>query len=140
MTRIGWVLYDATCGICNRWVPFWRRTLAEIGLDVAPLQAAWVRERTGMASEALLRDVRVLLEDGTLYTGAEAYLYCMKRLWWAWPLYVLFTLPLLSWLFRACYRMFATHRHAISRACRLAPMQRCANASGARPLQPRSKQ
>jgi predicted DCC family thiol-disulfide oxidoreductase YuxK len=44
---VGRVLYDAACGVCSRWVPFWAPTLRRIGLDVAPLQATWVGERTG---------------------------------------------------------------------------------------------
>ena len=102
MTTKGWVLYDSTCGVCSRWVPFWSRTLARIGLEIAPLQAEWVRERTGMSAEQLLQDVRVLLKDGTLYSGAEAYLYCMKRIWWAWPCYAVLRLPVLHSLFRLC--------------------------------------
>jgi len=119
MTTIGWVLYDGTCAVCSRWVPFWARTLARIGLDTAPLQSQWVRAQTGMSDELLLKDIRVLLKDGTLYSGAEAYFYCMKRIWWAWPLYVVFELPVFNAMFRLCYRAFAQNRYKISRVCRL---------------------
>jgi predicted DCC family thiol-disulfide oxidoreductase YuxK len=115
----GWVLYDNTCGICRRWVPFWARTLARIGLGTAPLQADWVQERTQLQPDELLRDIRVLLRDGTLISGADAYLYCMRRIWWARPLYAVFRLPILRTAFRLAYWSFARNRMRLSRACRM---------------------
>jgi len=41
----GWVLYDAGCGVCARWVPFWAPTLRRLDLEIAPLQAPWVAAR-----------------------------------------------------------------------------------------------
>ena len=121
MENCGWVLFDGSCGVCNRWVPFWAPTLARIGLGTVPLQTDWVRERIRMSDDDLLQDIRVLLADGTVVSGADAYFYCMKRIWWAWPLYLLFQLPVLNTLFRYSYRWFANNRFKISRACRLTP-------------------
>lgn len=116
----GWILYDDSCGFCRRWVPFWRETLAKRGFSIAPLQADWVREKLDFADEdALLRDLRLLLADGTLRSGADAYRYVMKRIWWAYPSYLLASAPVLRRVFDASYRAFATHRHRLSRACRL---------------------
>jgi len=116
----GWILYDDSCGFCRRWVPFWRETLARRGFSITPLQADWVREKLGFADEdELLRDLRLLLADGTLRSGADAYRYVLKRIWWAYPSYLLASAPLLRRVFDASYRVFATHRHRFSRACRL---------------------
>lgn len=123
MKHNGWVLFDRACGICSRWIPFWAPTLRRIGLETVPLQTDWVRERTGMSDEELLRDIRVLLDDGTVISGADAYFYCMKRIWWAWPSYVLFRLPMLNSVFRLCYRSFAKNRYKISRVCHLKPTE-----------------
>lgn len=115
----GWVLYDERCGVCARWVPFWAPTLARLGLDIAPLQSPWVSERLGLAPEALLRDLRIVLDDGQQFVGADAYRYVMARVWWARPLGGLASAPGARRLFDAAYRAFADNRLGISHACGL---------------------
>src|SRR5262249_9126056 len=117
----GWVLYDGSCGVCTRWVPFWAPTLQRLGLAVAPLQAPWAVERLALPPDVALRDIRLLLRDGRQFTGADAYRYVMRRLWWAYPLYLLTVAPGLRWLFDHAYRAFADHRFRISAACGLRP-------------------
>ena len=120
-TLRGWVLYDSDCGFCSWWIPLWAETLARRGFEIAPLQAAWVREQTGLASEELVRDIRLLLADGSLLAGGDVYLHVMRRIWWARPFAWLFQLPGLRWAFEQTYRTFNRNRFRISRACRLAP-------------------
>jgi uncharacterized protein YqjF (DUF2071 family)/predicted DCC family thiol-disulfide oxidoreductase YuxK len=117
----GWVLYDASCGVCARWVPFWAPTLGRLGLAVAPLQAPWVVERLALSPDAALTDVRLLFRDGRQLQGADVYRYVMRHLWWAYPLYLLTVAPGLSRLFDRAYRAFADHRLRISAACGLRP-------------------
>lgn len=117
--RIGWVLYDDTCGVCRTWVPWWADTLRDRGFGVAPLQADWVVERLGTDAEDLARDIRLLLVDGGDIRGAEVYRFVMRRIWWAWPLYALSLVPGLRAVFDWGYRTFAKHRHRVSRACRM---------------------
>lgn len=115
----GWVLYDGACGVCARWVPFWAGTLARLGLEIAPLQTPWVAERLRLSPDALLTDLRLLLNDGRQLAGADVYRYVMRRLWWAYPLSLLAEAPGLSRLFDRGYRRFADNRHRVSAACRL---------------------
>jgi predicted DCC family thiol-disulfide oxidoreductase YuxK len=115
----GWVFYDGSCGVCSRWVPFWTPALARVGLETTPLQRDWVRERTGLSEEALLADLTVLLDDGRVIRGADAYRYAMRRIWWAVPFYLLSLTPGFRQLFDAGYRSFARHRYAVSDVCRL---------------------
>ena len=115
----GWVLYDGGCGVCARWVPFWAPTLKRLDLDIAPLQAPWVAERLGLAPETLLRDLRLVLDDGRQLVGADAYRFVMARLWWARPLGLLAGAPGLRDVFDAGYRAFADSRLGISHACGL---------------------
>jgi predicted DCC family thiol-disulfide oxidoreductase YuxK len=117
--REGWVLFDGDCGICNRWVPLWGSTLERLGLGIAPLQSPWVQERTGLAPAALLSDLRLLRPDGRLIAGADVYRYVMRRIWWAYPLYLLSVTPGLRRLFDWSYRNFARHRRRISASCGL---------------------
>jgi len=115
----GWVLYDGQCGVCARWVPFWAPTLARIGLDIAPLQSPGVSERLGLTPETLLRDLRVVLDDGHQFVGADAYRYVMTRVWWARPLGALASAPGIRGVFDVAYRAFADNRLGISHACGL---------------------
>jgi len=119
MEPLGWVLYDDSCGICRRWVPFWERTLRKRGIAIAPLQAEWVVERLGVSEEERLGDLRLLLADGAQVRGADAYRFVLRRIWWALPLYLFAAAPLTRRVFDWGYRWFATHRHRWSRACGL---------------------
>ena len=116
---IGWVLYDDSCGFCRRWVPFWAGTIRKRGFDIAPLQSEWVAQRLHDTPEALLFDLRLLLADGRQVRGADVYRHVMRRIWWAYPFYVLSVTPLLRRVFNWGYRTFADHRHSFSSACSL---------------------
>jgi len=115
----GWILYDDSCGICRRWVPFWENTLRCRGFEIAPLQADWVKEKLRLDEAALLQDLRLLLPDGRLISGADTYRYAMKRIWWASPVYLFAIVPVGRNIFDWCYRRFAANRHQISNACQL---------------------
>jgi len=122
----GWVLYDGGCGFCSWWVPRWERTLARRSFRIASLQTPWVRERVRMDDAELLKDIRLLLADGTRLDGADVYRHVMRRIWWARPVAFFASLPGLRRLFDGGYRAFARHRLGVSRACglpnhRLAP-------------------
>jgi predicted DCC family thiol-disulfide oxidoreductase YuxK len=115
----GWILYDDSCGFCRRWVPFWQGTLRRRGFAIAPLQADWVAEKLKMNGADITGDVRLLLADGKQVQGADVYRYAMKRIWWAYPLFLFSVMPLLKNVFDWGYRTFAKHRHQVSRFCRL---------------------
>ena len=118
---IGFVLYDNSCGFCRRWVPFWKTTLRQRGFAIAPLQSKWVVEQLKASQEDLLFDLRLLLADGNQVRGADVYRYLMRRIWWAYPVFLLSSAPLLRNVFDWGYLTFANHRHLFSRACRLPP-------------------
>jgi predicted DCC family thiol-disulfide oxidoreductase YuxK len=65
----------------------------------------------------LLRDLRLLLDDGRQVVGADVYRHVMRCIWWAHPAYWLSMAPLLRSVFDWCYRMFAIHRYRVSTAC-----------------------
>jgi predicted DCC family thiol-disulfide oxidoreductase YuxK len=113
----GWVLYDGACGVCSYWVPKCEALLSRLGLGVAPLQSAWVEQRTGLVPEVLLTDIRLLQSDGSILSGAEVYRYVMRKIWWTYPLYLLSVIPGLRGAFDWVYRTFAQHRMGISASC-----------------------
>ena len=112
MLPAGWVLYDDACGFCRRWVPYWAETLSKRGFSIAPLQSAWVQERLNAPADELLDDLRLLLPDGRQVRGADVYRYVMRRIWWAYPLYLLSVTPLLSRVFDWGYRTEEITIHA----------------------------
>jgi predicted DCC family thiol-disulfide oxidoreductase YuxK len=115
----GWILYDDSCGFCRRWVPFWENTLRKRGFEIATLQADWVRQKLQLNENDLLQDLRLLLTNGEQIQGAAVYRYAMKRIWWAYPVYLFSIAPLGRTIFDWSYKKFAAHRHQISRACKL---------------------
>lgn len=117
----GWLLYDDSCGFCQRWVPTWGSTLRHLGYDIAPLQSDWVRARLGLSDVEVFDDIRLLLRDDSQVKGADVYRYFMRRIWWVWPLYVLTIMPGLRWIFDRAYRTFANNRFGFSKACGLKP-------------------
>lgn len=111
------MLYDGDCGVCSRWVRSWSAALSRRGLAVAPLQSSWVEERTGLTVNELVQEIRLLEIDGRLHSGPDVYRYLMRRVWWAYPLYLLSRLPVLRNGFDWAYRTFARHRRHISASC-----------------------
>jgi predicted DCC family thiol-disulfide oxidoreductase YuxK len=115
----GWILYDDTCGFCRRWVPFWANTLRKRGFEIAPLQADWVKEKLRLNEDELLQDLRLWLTNGEQIRGADTYRYALRRIWWAYPIYLFSIAPLGGKIFDWGYRKFATHRYLFSQACKL---------------------
>ncbi len=113
----GWVLYDGDCAFCVRWMRFWSPVLRRRGFAVDTLQADWVPDALGMTRDEIERDIRLLTAEGESYAGADVYLYLARRIWWAWPFGVLFSLPGFKTLLWSGYRWFRANRHCISGFC-----------------------
>jgi predicted DCC family thiol-disulfide oxidoreductase YuxK len=113
----GWVLFDGSCGVCSRLALRWTPTLRRLGFETEPLQSPWVVDRLGLPEDVLINDIRLLHPDGSLTSGPDVYRFVMKRLWWAYPFYLLTRLPILSSVFNWGYRAFARHRFRISKSC-----------------------
>jgi predicted DCC family thiol-disulfide oxidoreductase YuxK len=121
LPRAGWILYDAGCGFCFRWVHFWKGIVEPRGFAIKDLQSAHADGSLQISQENLLDDIRVLTRTGKLESGANAYLYVAQQIWWAWPLYAIFSLPGLSRILWWGYRWFNRNRYRISRHCSLPP-------------------
>jgi predicted DCC family thiol-disulfide oxidoreductase YuxK len=115
----GIVLYDDTCGFCRQWIPFWGKTLRQTGFTIGSLQSPDVAARLQLSNEELTKDLRLLLSDGTQIVGADVYRYVMRRIWWAYPIYLLSVSPVFSKVFDWAYRAFANNRYRISSKCGL---------------------
>ena len=118
--REGWILYDGGCGFCFRWVHYWKKTVEPRGFAIKDLQSASA-EGILLGKENLLDDIRVVTRSGQSVSGADAYLYVARRIWWAWPFYAIFSLPFFNWILWRGYRWFNRNRYRISRFCPLPP-------------------
>jgi predicted DCC family thiol-disulfide oxidoreductase YuxK len=117
----GWILYDGGCGFCFRWVHFWEKVVASRGFALKDLQSAYADGSLQISQEKLLDDIRVLTRSGKLESGADAYLYVARQIWWAWPFYAIFRLPGFNRLLWWGYRWFNRNRYRVSRYCPLPP-------------------
>jgi hypothetical protein len=78
-----------------------------------------VKSRLDAPAAELLADLRLLLADGGQIRGADVYRYVLRRIWWAYPLYLLSIAPICRAVFDWSYRTFAENRMKISGICRL---------------------
>jgi predicted DCC family thiol-disulfide oxidoreductase YuxK len=117
--RKGWILYDGECGFCFRWVHVWEKFVKTRGFALKDLQSASAEGRLSLSPENLLDDILILTPGGTLESGANAYLFLAREIWWAWPFYAIFRLPGLNWMLGRGYRWFNRHRYRFSSYCRL---------------------
>lgn len=118
----GWLFFDADCSFCARLVRRAAPTLAARGFGLAPLQSPRVRALLGAGGSDLLREIRLLLPDGSVRGGADALLHLARRVWWAWPLHAFARLPGARGLLVRIYRWVAEHRHC--RSTRWGPCDR----------------
>jgi len=117
--RRGWILYDGQCGFCYRSVHLWQKVAERRGFAIKDLQSAQSDGSLRISQENLLDDIRVLTLDGKCISGADAYLFVARQIWWAWPFYAVFSLPGPNWLLWRGYRWFNRNRYRISRHCPL---------------------
>jgi predicted DCC family thiol-disulfide oxidoreductase YuxK len=111
----GWILYDSRCPLCARGARRLGGIACRRGYRLAPLGRRWVRERLPDPPDEML----LLLPDGRVLGGADAYIHLSWRVWWATPLALLASLPGLRFLTRRLYARIARNRPRISRACGL---------------------
>jgi predicted DCC family thiol-disulfide oxidoreductase YuxK len=116
----GWILFDRDCGICTSLARRFRRTFEERGFGLAALQDPRVAALLALPPELLLREMRVVTNDGLIYGGADAIVYLARKVWWAWPLFAAAQIPGVPRILDAGYRWFADHRPCSSGTCQVA--------------------
>jgi predicted DCC family thiol-disulfide oxidoreductase YuxK len=119
--RIGVVFYDGGCAICTRGARRFGPMLARRRIALAPLQTPDACVRLGVPEEDRLREMRLRLEDGTVFGGAAAVVEVARRIWWAWPLWALSRVPGAMRPMRAAYNWVASDRGCANRVCRVEP-------------------
>jgi predicted DCC family thiol-disulfide oxidoreductase YuxK len=113
----GWLFFDAECGFCTRVAGWAAPILARRGIGVAPLQDPRVGALLGLSRVELMREMRVLLADGTSCGGADAAVAVAREIWWARPLVWLARVPGVRELLRRGYRWVAARRKCAGESC-----------------------
>ena len=111
----GWIFFDGSCGLCDRW----RREVGPVaerrGFHLAALQEPWVQRRLGLHGE-VPEEMKLERPDGRILGGVDALVYVWRFVWWAWPLFLAAQIPLFRQLLWRLYRPLARHRHQMG-AC-----------------------
>jgi predicted DCC family thiol-disulfide oxidoreductase YuxK len=113
----GWFFFDAECGFCTRIARGLAPILRRRGMDVAPLQDPRVAALLGISRDELFREMRLLMDDGRQYGGADAAVALAKEIWWARPLAWMARVPGAMSLLRVLYHWIAARRHCVAEGC-----------------------
>jgi predicted DCC family thiol-disulfide oxidoreductase YuxK len=111
------VFYDAECEFCVNTVRRVEQGLVRRGFELLPLQTPGAAAALGVSEHELLDEMRLRLQDGRVFGGAEAIAQIARRIWWAWPLWALSRLPGAMRPMDAMYRWFARNRGCVSGSC-----------------------
>src|SRR4051812_36709162 len=93
MHRAGTVFYDSSCPFCVEAARRFESVLERCGFCLMPLQTSGTAARLGIGSDELLTEMRLQLQDGTVYGGADGVTQIARRIWWGWPLWAVSRLP-----------------------------------------------
>jgi predicted DCC family thiol-disulfide oxidoreductase YuxK len=113
----GFLFFDAHCVFCTKIARRLQPALQRRNLAVAPLQDPRVATLLGLSHESLMREIHVLMSDGTRYGGADAVVALARQIWWARPLVWPANIPGVMLLLRATYRYIARNRRCAAATC-----------------------
>ena len=113
----GWLFFDAECRFCTSIARWLSPILERRGFALAPLQDPRVGALLGLSRDELMREMRLLLSDGSQFGGADAVVVLAREIWWARPLAWLSKFPGAMNVLRRAYRWIAEHRRCIAAQC-----------------------
>lgn len=115
--RAGWVFYDTDCPLCVAGVRRIGGLFARRGFVLEPLQAPDAVARLKTSPAEMFGEMKLLLTDGRVVGGADAWSQLFRSVWWLWPLGCLMRLPGLHGLSCATYRWLAHNRYCFGGTC-----------------------
>lgn len=113
----GFLFFDADCVFCTKIARWLQPILERRGLALAPLQDPRVATLLGLTHDNLMREIHLLMSDGTRYGGADAVVALARQIWWAKPLVWLAKIPGATRLLRIGYQYIAANRSCAATAC-----------------------
>jgi predicted DCC family thiol-disulfide oxidoreductase YuxK len=117
----GFLFFDADCVFCTKIARRLQPILQRRNVAVAPLQDPRVASLLGLSHEKLMREIHLLMSDGTRYGGADAVVALARQIWWARPLVWLSKIPGVTPLLHFGYRYVAANRNCSSVNCAVHP-------------------
>lgn len=113
----GWLFYDAECGFCTRTARWLAPILSRRGIAVAALQDPRVGALLGLSRAELMREIKLVMDDGTLTGGADALVALARHIWWAAPVMWFAKIPGGMDAMRKWYRTVAERRKCGAASC-----------------------
>jgi len=117
----GWVFYDAECRFCVAGMQRWGGLFARHGFRWLPLQTPGTAARLGFTEAELQEEMKLLLADGRIFGGVDAWAMLFRAVWWLWPVGALLAVPGLRWCGARVYAWVARNRHCFGGSCALHP-------------------
>ena len=118
----GWVFYDAQCRFCvrsrERFGPLFERR----GFRWMPLQTPGTAARLGYTEAELMGEMKLLLPNGQVFGGVDAWAVLLRSVWWLWLFGVLLKVPGLNAVATWGYAWIARNRHCLGGSCALPPV------------------
>ncbi len=113
----GWLFFDAECKFCTRFARWLAPHLEKRGMALAPLQDPRVAELLGLPQDELMKEMQLLLSDGSRYGGADAAVELAREIWWAAPLIWVSKIPGMMGILRKGYCWIAARRRCAAISC-----------------------
>lgn len=120
----GTIFYDAQCSLCQAGRRVAGGIFTRRGFAWTPLQTPAAARRLRISEEALLEAMRVLLPDGRVVSGLDAWIVLFRAVGWLGPVAWLLSRPGIHPVGQACYRWIARHRSCFGGKCRHARPKR----------------
>jgi hypothetical protein len=117
--KSGLIIYDGACGACSFFIGERRPFFEKYGFSLAPLQAEWIQDLTGVDDTMLLQSIHLVAPDGKIYRGADFFHYLSGKVWWLLPIHFILKVPLIRRLFNKLYDYIALRRKSLSKICGL---------------------
>lgn len=117
----GLIVFDGACGVCSSIIGRGENFFRRHGFTIAPLQATWVQEVTGLDAETLGRAIHLYTHQGRVYRGLDFVQRLAEEVWWLTPVNVALRIPPIYWTCEKLYGFFAKRRMLISKVCKLSP-------------------
>ena len=106
-------VYDGDCDFCRYWIDRWKH-LTQDRIDYAPYQHV-ATEFPDIPITDFQTSVKLILENGQVYSGAEAVFCALNNSTLLWCYY---NLPGFKFLCESAYSFVARHRQFLSKVTR----------------------
>ncbi len=103
------LVYDNDCEFCRYWITQWQH-ITQDRIDYAPYQEV-AHQFNEIPLSAFQSSVQLILENGEVFSGAEAVLRALDNRFFLWCYY---KLPLFATLSEVIYRFVTQHRRCFS--------------------------